>query len=86
MDWLTQCKHYVAPVMLSVLTVSMLKMGIFVTHADLEQSLRALEGSIRTEYATRRDIEEIKSLLNRLDSQLTRLEDRLAGTQKENHP
>jgi len=77
MEMLSQYKHYVTPALVSVLTVSLLKMGIFVTHGDLEQSLRTLEGTLRSEYATRQDIDDIKSLLNRLDAQLSRLDDRI---------
>jgi ribosome-associated translation inhibitor RaiA len=58
-------------------TVGLLKIGIFVTHGDLEQSLRAMETSIRAEYATKQDIEAIKALLNRLDIQISRMDDRL---------
>lgn len=84
MEFLSQYKHYVAPALVSVLTVSLLKMGIFVTHGDLEQSLRMLESTIRSEYATRQDIEDIKSLLNRLDGQLSRLDDRINHERQDN--
>lgn len=70
MDLFSQYKQYVTPALISVLTISLLKMGIFVTHGDLEQSLRTLENTIRSEYATRQDIEDIKALLNRLDDRL----------------
>jgi hypothetical protein len=60
-------------------------MGIFVTHADLEQSLRSLETEVRAEYATKQDIADIKALLNRLDLQLSRLDDRLNAERKDNH-
>jgi hypothetical protein len=83
MELFSQYKHYVAPALISVVTVSLLKMGIFVTHADLEQSLRAMETSVRSEYATKQDIADIKALLNRLDFQLSRLDDRLNATQKD---
>ncbi|HEY9685473.1 MAG TPA: hypothetical protein V6C52_00710 [Coleofasciculaceae cyanobacterium] len=65
------------PAVISVVTVGLLKIGIFVTHGDLEQSLRAMETSIRSEYATKQDIEDIKALLNRLDVQISRMDDRL---------
>jgi hypothetical protein len=80
MELFSQYKHYFAPALISVLTVSLLKMGIFVTHGDLEQSLRALETLIRSEYATRQDIDDIKSLLNRLDDQISRMDERLNRT------
>lgn len=83
MELLSQAKHYVTPAVISILTVSLLKMGIFVTHGDLEQSLRSLEKNLRSEYATRQDIEDIKSLLNRLDEQLSRLDDRLEKSRRE---
>ncbi|MCE3236988.1 MAG: hypothetical protein K0Q50_3180 [Vampirovibrio sp.] len=83
MELLSQAKHYVTPAVISILTVSLLKMGIFVTHGDLEQSLRNLEKNLRSEYATRQDIEDIKSLLNRLDEQLSRLDDRLEKSRRE---
>lgn len=83
MELLSQAKHYVTPAVISILTVSLLKMGIFVTHGDLEQSLRSLEKNLRSEYATRQDIEDIKSLLNRLDGQLSRLDDRLEKSRRE---
>ena len=83
MELLSQAKHYVTPAVISILTVSLLKMGIFVTHGDVEQSLRSLEKNLRSEYATRQDIEDIKSLLNRLDGQLSRLDDRLEKSRRE---
>jgi hypothetical protein len=85
MELFSQYKHYVAPALISVLTVSLLKMGIFVTHADLEQSLRAMETEVRAEYATKQDIADIKALLNRLDLQMSRLDDRLNAAQKDKH-
>ena len=85
MELLSQAKHYVTPAVISIITVSLLKMGIFVTHGDLEQSLRSLEKNLRSEYATRQDIEDIKSLLNRMDEQLSRLDDRLEKSRREGH-
>lgn len=82
MEFLSHYKQYVAPALISVLTISLLKIGIFVTHADMEQSLRLLESAIRSEYATKQDIEDIKALLNRLDLQLSRMDDRLNATAK----
>jgi hypothetical protein len=86
MELFSQYKQYVAPALISVLTISLLKIGIFVTHADLEQSLRLMENAIRSEYATKQDIEDIKALLNRLDFQLSRLDDRLNATAKRDNP
>jgi hypothetical protein len=77
MEFFSQAKQYFMPALISVVTVGLLKIGIFVTHGDLEQSLRAMETSIRSEYATKQDIEDIKALLNRLDLQISRMDDRL---------
>jgi hypothetical protein len=77
MEFFSQAKQYFMPALISVVTVGLLKIGIFVTHGDLEQSLRAMETSIRSEYATKQDIEDIKALLNRLDVQISRMDDRL---------
>lgn len=85
MELFSQYKQYVTPALISVLTLSLLKMGIFVTHGDLEQSLRSLENNLRSEYATRQDIDDIKALLNRLDAQLSRLDDRLEKSRREGH-
>jgi hypothetical protein len=85
MELFSQYKQYVAPALISVLTISLMKMGIFVTHADMEQSLRVMESAIRSEYATKQDIEDIKALLNRLDLQLSRLDDRLNDAKRENN-
>lgn len=79
MEFFSQAKQYFMPAVISVVTVGLLKIGIFVTHGDLEQSLRAMETSIRSEYATKQDIEDIKALLNRLDVQISRMDDRLNG-------
>jgi hypothetical protein len=77
MEFFSQAKQYFMPALISVVTVGLLKIGIFVTHGDLEQSLRVMETSIRSEYATKQDIEDIKALLNRLDVQISRMDDRL---------
>jgi hypothetical protein len=77
MEKLSQIRQYAIPALVSLITVSLLKLGIFVTPVELEQSLRRLENSIRTEYATRQDVEDIKTLLNRLDFQLNKIDDRL---------
>lgn len=84
MELLSQTRHYLLPALVSVVTVGLLKIGIFVTHGDLEQSLRLLENSIRAEYATKQDIADIKTLLNRLDLQLSRLDDRLNNLRGKN--
>ena len=73
MEFFSQLKHYCLPTLISIVAVGILKIGIFVTRGDMEQSLRSLENSIRSEYATKQDIDDIKSLLNRLDIQLSRL-------------
>jgi hypothetical protein len=77
MDIIAQCKHYLMPAAVSVVAIGLLKIGLFVTHGDLEQSLRRLESGIRAEYATKQDIQDIKSLLHRLDLQLSRMDERL---------
>lgn len=77
MELFSQYKNYLLPAVISIVTVGIMKIGIFVTHGDLEQSLRMLENSIRAEYATKQDIEDIKFLLHRLDAQLSRMDDRL---------
>lgn len=77
MDILPQVRQYVVPALISFVTVSLLKLGIFVTPVELEQSLRRLESSIRAESATRQDVEDIKTLLSRLDFQLNKIDDRL---------
>lgn len=77
MEALSQIRQYLLPALISLVTVSLLKMGIFVTPVELEQSLRHLENSIRAEYATRQDVEDIKTLLNRLDLHLNKIDDRL---------
>lgn len=82
MELLTQARQYVVPALISFVTVSLLKLGIFVTPVELEQSLRQLENSIRAEYATRQDVEDIKTLLNRLDFQLNKINDRLNHQQE----
>ncbi len=82
MELLTQARQYVVPALISFVTVSLLKLGIFVTPVELEQSLRQLENSIRAEYATRQDVEDIKTLLNRLDLQLNKINDRLNHQQE----
>lgn len=61
------------PALISLVTVSLLKMGIFVTPVELQQALRQLENSIRSEYATRQDVEDIKTLLNKIDDRLNNL-------------
>ncbi len=83
MELLSQAKQYMVPAAVSVMAISLLKIGLFVTHGDLEQSLRLLENSLRAEYATRRDIDDIKQLLGKMDSRLSRLDERLAGLQEE---
>lgn len=83
MEMFTQAKQYLMPAAISVMAVGLMKVGIFVTHGDMEQSLRTLENSIRGEYATRQDIEDIKFLLNRMNMQLDRLDDRLDKLRKE---
>ncbi len=77
MELFAQARQYVVPALISFVTVSLLKLGIFVTPVELEQSLRQLENSIRAEYATRQDVEDIKLLLNKLDLQLNKINDRL---------
>ncbi len=77
MELFAQARQYVVPALISFVTVSLLKLGIFVTPVELEQSLRQLENAIRAEYATRQDVEDIKTLLNRLDLQLNKINDRL---------
>jgi hypothetical protein len=77
MEILTQYKQYWISALTSLVAVGLFKMGLFVTHGDLEQSLRMLESDIRATYATQRDIEDIKHLLNRVDVQLSRIEDRM---------
>lgn len=77
MEAFSQIRQYLLPALISLVTVSLLKMGIFVTPVELEQSLRHLENSIRAEYATRQDVEDIKTLLNRLDLHLNKIDDRL---------
>lgn len=77
MEFLSQCKQYLLPAVVSVVAVGLLKMGLFVTPGDLEQSLRRMETSMRADYATRRDIDDLKLLLNRLDQQISRIDDRL---------
>lgn len=84
MELLTQAKQYITPALISVVTLSLLKMGIFITHGDLEQSLRMLENNIRSEYATKQDINDIKLLLNHMDTQLSKLDDRLNNAHGEN--
>ncbi|WP_303673472.1 hypothetical protein [Vampirovibrio chlorellavorus] len=82
MELFAQARQYVVPALISFMTVSLLKLGIFVTPVELEQSLRQLENAIRAEYATRQDVEDIKTLLNRLDFQLNKINDRLNHQQE----
>lgn len=82
MERFTQARQYLVPALISLVTVSLLKMGIFVTPVELQQALRQLENSIRAEYATRQDVEDIKTLLNRVDSQLNKIDDRLNNLQQ----
>lgn len=77
MELIAQARQFIIPALISVVAVSILKLGIFVTPVELEQSMRQLENAIRSEYATRQDVEDIKTLLNRLDLQLNKLNDRL---------
>lgn len=56
-----------------IVLYSLLKLNLFVTHADLEQSLRTLESKVRGEYATRQDIQDIKHTLDTLNNKLDRL-------------
>ncbi|WMU93391.1 hypothetical protein EMOOHJMP_00198 [Microcystis phage MaAM05] len=82
MELFAQARQYVVPALISFVMVSLLKLGIFVTPVELEQSLRQLENAIRAEYATRQDVEDIKTLLNRLDLQLNKINDRLNHQQE----
>lgn len=77
MDFFAQSKQYVLPAFISVVMVSLMKIGIFVTQADLVQSFRQLENAIRLEYATKQDVQDIKTMLNRLDVQISKLDERL---------
>lgn len=76
MEPIATVRQAVVPAMLSVLAIGMLKIGLFVTYADLEKSLRQLETNIRSEYATKQDIQDIKLMLTRLDVQLSKLNER----------
>lgn len=77
MEILSGLKQYLLPAVLSLLAVSLLKMGLFVTFGDLEYSLRKLETAIRSEYATRQDIQDIKQMLVRMEDRLEKLDERL---------
>lgn len=82
MERLSNVRQYLVPALISLVTVSLLKLGIFVTPVELQQALRQLENSIRAEYATRQDVEDIKTLLNRVDAQLNKIDDRLHSLQQ----
>lgn len=77
MELFSQARQYVMPACISFITVSILKLGLFVTPAELAQSLREMETATRAEYATQRDVADIKTLLNRMDVQLSKIDDRL---------
>lgn len=77
METISGIKQYVFPAILSVLALGLLKIGLFVTYGDLERSLRHLETTIRSEYATKQDIQDVKVMLTRLDVQLGKINDRL---------
>lgn len=77
---LSSYQSYIVPAIIAVLTVGIMKLGFFVTHADLEQSLRGLEHTLQSQYARQKDIEDIKTMLSRLDIQISRIEDRINQT------
>lgn len=83
MDFFAQSKQYVMPALISVVMVGLMKIGIFVTQADLVQAFRQLENAIRIEYATKQDIQDIKTMLNRLDLQISKLDERLNRRKEE---
>ena len=77
METFSHLKQWVLPAVLSVIAIGLMKMGLFVTYGDLERSLRLLETEMRGEYATRSDIQDIKGMLHKLDTQLGKVNDRL---------
>lgn len=77
MESISSIKQYVFPAVLSVLAVGLLKIGLFVTYGDLERSLRQMETTIRSEYATKQDIQDVKIILTRLDEHLGKINERL---------
>ena len=85
-DIFPSLKQYLLPALISVIAIGLLKVGLFVTYGDMERSFRLLEQSIRSEYATKQDIQDIKLLLTRVDMHLVKLDDRLTLLTQEQHP
>jgi hypothetical protein len=63
------------PASLSLIALSLLNTGLFVSSTQLERALRQMEGQIRAEYATRQDIQDVKGMLQELNLKLGRLEE-----------
>ncbi|MEM0952317.1 MAG: hypothetical protein AAGI66_09285 [Cyanobacteria bacterium P01_H01_bin.74] len=74
---MNHAKTVISPVLVSVVTIGLMKLGIFVTHADLEQSLRSLEHDTQLHYATRNDVKDIKAMILQVNNHLIRMDNRL---------
>ena len=83
MEHISALKQALLPALISVVAVGLLKIGLFVTYGDLERSLRQMESTIRSEYATRQDIDDVKRMLTRMETHLDKLDDRL-GERRDN--
>ncbi len=78
---MTNLKQYSVMALVGILIVSLLKLNLFVTQAQLEQQLRILEAQIRTEYATKQDIQEIKDSISDINRKLDKFYDKVSPTQ-----
>ncbi len=66
-------KQYGMAALVGAVIYSLLKLNLFVTHAQLEQQLRIMESQTRMEYATKQDIAEIKATMNTLNTKLDKV-------------
>lgn len=73
----TNAKHYGMLALVGLVIYSLLKLNLFVTQAQLEQQLRLLEAQIRSEYATKQDIREIKDSIAAVNITLDKLNEKL---------
>lgn len=73
----TNIKQYSFLALVGLIIFSLLKLNLFVTQAQLEQQLRLMEAQIRSEYATKQDIQEIKASIATLNSKLDKVYDKV---------
>jgi hypothetical protein len=76
-EWLKTFRPFLLPVLVAVVAVSLMKLDLFVTYADMEREFRMLETKNTAQFATKQDIQEIKQLLASLNISFRRIEEHL---------